>query len=501
MDEGVRLSEVPKREAFLLSVAMIVRDEAEKLPRALTSVRDFADEIVVVDTGSADDTPEIAAAHGAQVFSFPWRGSFAEARNASLERCRGRWILVLDADEWLTTESGPALRELLEREERTPCCEAYQVRIVNLVADAMGEPRRLAHFAVRLFRNNPAYRFTGRVHEQILPSILQHASSRHSYVVGTAPIELLHDGYEHVAKDKVMRNLELLEREWAEDPANPFTAYNLGVEYLRLKDTERAVEFLERSIALSPPRMAYLPFAYRYLAHAYASKGDLSNALKAATRGTEPSPTHRTSGTSGEISPGGRKTCPRPVKPTLRLTPWAILPPGILTKKVWALTERRSPSGDSTKKKETLKEPSPGTCAPYDTAPTTQKSLPPSFDSLPVRGAKKPSRASSSPTSEHRTKTRGNSSYVSSSSSATPVKPKPYAANFAKGKLKRPKKGARESPKTVCRRALRKRRRKQRGIRLAACVPKSSPPFPRDDRPRRSRARCRGDPLGTSVRR
>ncbi|MBE3550750.1 MAG: glycosyl transferase, group 2 family protein [Brockia lithotrophica] len=290
MDEGVRLSEVPKREAFLLSVAMIVRDEAEKLPRALTSVRDFADEIVVVDTGSADDTSEIAAAHGAQVFSFPWRGSFAEARNASLERCRGRWILVLDADEWLTTESGPALRELLEREKRTPCCEAYQVRIVNLVADAMGEPRRLAHFAVRLFRNNPAYRFTGRVHEQILPSILQHASSRHSYVVGTAPIELLHDGYKHVAKDKVMRNLELLEREWAEDPANPFTAYNLGVEYLRLKDTERAVEFLERSIALSPPRMAYLPLAYRYLAHAYASKGDLSNALKAATRGTETFP-------------------------------------------------------------------------------------------------------------------------------------------------------------------------------------------------------------------
>ncbi|RKQ88827.1 tetratricopeptide repeat-containing glycosyltransferase family 2 protein [Brockia lithotrophica] len=290
MDRGAETSEVPKREELLLSVAMIVRNEAEKLPRALTSVRNFADETVVVDTGSEDDTSEIAAAYGARVFSFPWRENFADARNASLERCKGRWILVLDADEWLTPESGPALRKLLQQEEQTPCCEAYQVRIVNLVADAAGEPRRLVHYAARLFRNNPAYRFTGRVHEQILPSILEHAPSRRFPVVGTAPIDLLHDGYASAAKNKVMRNLKLLEREWAESPANPFTAYNLGVEYLRLGDADRAAEFLERSISLSPPRMAYLPLAYRYLALAHAAKGDLVGALKAATRGTETFP-------------------------------------------------------------------------------------------------------------------------------------------------------------------------------------------------------------------
>ncbi len=85
-----------------LSLCMIVKDEAKNLPRALASVKDLADEIIVLDTGSGDDTPMIAAAAGAKVNFLMWGDDFAIARNASLDQATQDWILVLDADETLT---------------------------------------------------------------------------------------------------------------------------------------------------------------------------------------------------------------------------------------------------------------------------------------------------------------------------------------------------------------------------------------------------------------
>ena len=78
---------------------MIGRDEGHCVGRALASVSALADEIVFVDTGSVDNTREIAAVFGARVFSYKWSDDFSAARNEGLEKCRGRWILVLDCDE------------------------------------------------------------------------------------------------------------------------------------------------------------------------------------------------------------------------------------------------------------------------------------------------------------------------------------------------------------------------------------------------------------------
>lgn len=97
----------------MLSLSMIVRDEADRIEACLASVRGLANEMVVVDTGSTDDTVQRAEAAGARVEHMPWPGDFAPARNAALEHVRGDWVLVLDADEQLVPEAIPALQELM----------------------------------------------------------------------------------------------------------------------------------------------------------------------------------------------------------------------------------------------------------------------------------------------------------------------------------------------------------------------------------------------------
>src|SRR5580700_11310653 len=96
-----------------LSLCMIVKNEERTLARCLDSARDLAGELIVVDTGSTDGTPRIAAGFGAEVIPFDFTlVDFAAARNCALARARGRWILMLDADETLDRASLPLIERL-----------------------------------------------------------------------------------------------------------------------------------------------------------------------------------------------------------------------------------------------------------------------------------------------------------------------------------------------------------------------------------------------------
>ena len=108
-----------------LSVCMIGRNESQHLPKALASVKGFAAEIVVVDTGSTDDTVSIATEMGAKVLHFAWIDDFAAARNAALEAATQPWILSLDADQRLDSDSTGALATALQRSD----CMAQVVTI------------------------------------------------------------------------------------------------------------------------------------------------------------------------------------------------------------------------------------------------------------------------------------------------------------------------------------------------------------------------------------
>ncbi|MFD0673327.1 glycosyltransferase [Cohnella sp. GCM10027633] len=247
------------RRRPLISLCMIVKDEAANLARCLESVRGVADEIVVVDTGSTDATVEVAQGYGARIVREPWGGDFAAARNAGVRVARGEWILFLDGDEALDAGQGGLLRQLAELRED----EGLFLEIRNYVGD--GSHGATVNPVLRMFRNRPEHRFEGRIHEQIAASILARtpgASFRLTDVV------IHHYGYQQafvVEKNKVERNMKLLEAALADEPDNPFYLYNLGVEYLRTGRPEPALA-LFRACAdrIDPLAVSYAHLASKY---------------------------------------------------------------------------------------------------------------------------------------------------------------------------------------------------------------------------------------------
>jgi hypothetical protein len=208
-----------------LSIAMIVRDEARTLPRCLASLEGLGAELVVVDTGSADDTPGLAARAGAIVAHVPWTGDFAEARNAALERATGDWVLVLDADESLPPETHAALPATLADATR----DGFAA--LSLVVRNHAPPGELAAWQdarlVRLFRRDPRHRYRGAIHEQIAAAIVE-AGGR----IGASALRVDHWGYvERTAQggvDRAARNLAALERALAAAPDDAYLHFQLG---------------------------------------------------------------------------------------------------------------------------------------------------------------------------------------------------------------------------------------------------------------------------------
>jgi glycosyltransferase involved in cell wall biosynthesis/2-polyprenyl-3-methyl-5-hydroxy-6-metoxy-1,4-benzoquinol methylase/Flp pilus assembly protein TadD len=238
----------------LISLCMIVKDEAENLPRCLESVKGIVDEIIVVDTGSTDETPQIAERYGAKVIHFEWTGSFSDARNESLRHAKGEWILWLDADEALA-EGKERLRVLLEendgiRPSSHAPCPAYDGFILPMVSFVGMRSHREGHVhpAFRLFRNLPGISFERNLHEQIASSIKK---VKPDAKFGVLPVWIEHYGYLSPLvrrKQKVARNLELAKKDLRANPFDPFAWYNLGREYMRLSQWERAFYCFRRAL-------------------------------------------------------------------------------------------------------------------------------------------------------------------------------------------------------------------------------------------------------------
>lgn len=257
-----------------VSACMIVKNEEKNLRRSLQSLQGVADEIIVVDTGSTDRSAEIAREYQARVFFFPWIDDFAAARNFSIQKAVSDWILIIDADEELQPADPAYWQELMQAAEY----EGYFVQIMN-VLQTDGKPV-IRNPALRLFRRREHYYYEGRIHEQILPQILH---TQKLDAIGTARLELLHFGYgEEVIqeKQKIERNLHLLQMELKNNPKNFFARFNLGVEYMRSGKYLLASWHLRAALEGLDPSVSMYPYGLKRLGMSLTSAGELESSIK-----------------------------------------------------------------------------------------------------------------------------------------------------------------------------------------------------------------------------
>lgn len=259
LEKHLNLHQIPIPEEPLgtrISLCMIAKDEAEFLPECLESVQGVADEIILVDTGSNDDTVVIAERYGAKVIHHPWNNDFSEARNVSLQHATGDWILWLDADERLTPRSKAVVLEGVKH----PQFAAYFLEIVNIL-DSDKPQDAFVHRAVRMFRRLSYAKWEGHIHEQVLPNLQAYGGK----VANLQGAQLLHLGYERTVMErrgKSERNIQILQKSLDEVPEDAFQQFNMANTLFSQGEFESAAELLAQACEGIHPKEDYAPMAW-----------------------------------------------------------------------------------------------------------------------------------------------------------------------------------------------------------------------------------------------
>jgi len=219
-----------------ITACLIVKNEQAFLDGCLASLDERVDEIVVVDTGSTDDSLGIATRHGAWLIETPWRNDFAAARNIGVDAASSEWILYIDADERLEVPSREVMREGLWEAD----VFAARVFFRTHLHSTLGRE-------YRLFRNDPRLRFKGSMHETIRPDLDVLQQDIGARVVDN-PSRLIHLGYEGDLTHKHLRNLPLLRRALEQNPDRLYYWNDLAKTLYELGQVEEAIDVSARGL-------------------------------------------------------------------------------------------------------------------------------------------------------------------------------------------------------------------------------------------------------------
>ncbi len=269
-----------------ISACYIVKNEEDKLSQSLKSIQGLFDELIVTDTGSTDGTCDIARAYGAKIYHHEWKSDFSDARNFTIEKAQGRWILFLDADEYFTPETAGNLRRVLEEADRAEK-KLLLIQWRNIDADT-GE-HLVDVYTPRVFRNLPELRYEGRIHEQLKENGGDVANAA---AVPDAELLLIHTGYSSsIAKSKAKRNLELLlkEIESSKEPEKYYMA--IAESYEGIGDKENAIKYAEMDIKINGRQsINYASRSHRLLIKLYRELNQVANYHKVAKLAVEEFP-------------------------------------------------------------------------------------------------------------------------------------------------------------------------------------------------------------------
>ncbi len=254
-----------------LSLCMIVRDEAQNLPLCLQSVRGVVDEIIVVDTGSTDETIAIARSYGATVYEQTWQHDFAAARNYALQFVEGEWVLVLDADEVLLPSCIDELKKAIQSPDSI---------VITLLRQEIGAEQTPYSLISRLFRRHPQLRFERPYHESIDDSVMALMAREPHWTVGTLSVPAIaHEGYRPdaiLSRQKLERAARIMGQYLATNPTDAYICSKLGALYLSQSLSDEGLAILEQGIRQSPTNAAVIYELNFHLGLAYAKTGQLN---------------------------------------------------------------------------------------------------------------------------------------------------------------------------------------------------------------------------------
>ena len=261
-----------------IEAVLIVRDEADCLEACLSAIKDVVDDIIIVDTGSIDDTRSIAKRFTKHVHTFAWCDDFAAARNAALEYCSADWVLQVDADEVLKRSPSEA-RAIVETFVETNPANAIGVVSIESLTEAAGAESVATTQVARLFRPD-TYLYEGAIHEQLSPK-----GERGPTV--DSGLRFAHSGYAGDAatrRAKARRNIPLLREAMVESPDAAYFPYQLGKAYFSIGFHSAAASAMEKAHTLhtasSPLERSVVIDLYTTWAYSLVSLGHIDKAVR-----------------------------------------------------------------------------------------------------------------------------------------------------------------------------------------------------------------------------
>ena len=273
-----------------ISACWIVKNDAERLRLSINSVKDYVDELIVVDTGSTDDTIDAARELGAKVFEQPWAGDFSAPRNLAIENATGDWIIFLDSDEFIpgdiSTNLRPAINIAVQQKK-----QAMLINLVNIDVDKHNDILDSTYLC-RIFKKLDGIHYVGRIHEELQTAEGKPPSK--TILVPGDVLKIYHTGYSSaVNRDKAARNLKMLLAELNETD-HPERIYGyLAQCYNGLDDFVNAEKYARLAIEKSPRNSTFASSPHRILLKILSDKDAerLDERFAAAERAVEDFPT------------------------------------------------------------------------------------------------------------------------------------------------------------------------------------------------------------------
>lgn len=256
-----------------ISACYIAKNEAKNLAKSIKSLKNQVNEIVVVDTGSTDNTMAVARKLGAKVYCFPWQDDFSKARNFALSKAKGDWLILLDADEYFTAKTAGNIRQVIRQAKQV---DGLLVQLVNFDVDK-AEVQNYFN-ALRMVRKQAGLHYEGMIHEELK---LSGDNTMKLAQVPANMLEIYHTGYAtSVSQQKIKRNLQMLQQAVAKGQSEESLARYFCDCYFGLDDMKKCEYYGWMEIRKGRQSLNFGSRCHRVLMNYYGQRSDAESMAK-----------------------------------------------------------------------------------------------------------------------------------------------------------------------------------------------------------------------------